>query len=1367
LHCFAVCSDPKVGQKSDSEDISTHDLAFPAHTNAQQLARQFDGMKRGAKLGMSIVFSTYQSVAVVAQAQKHGLPEFDLIICDEAHRTTGVEGDDKDASAFVKVHDARFIKGKKRLYMTGTPRIYDDASKGRAKEEYIEIYSMDDEAIYGPEFHRLDFSEAVRRDLLTDYKVMVLAVDEKHVSTAFQRQLADKNNELKLEDAVKIVGCWNGLSKRMVAVEGDIVATLDPAPMRRGVAFSRSIKDSKSFTDLFANIITKYKTAAQSTENSDGGDDFLKCEVAHVDGTMNALVRSAKLRWLKEDTTSQGNTCRVLSNARCLSEGVDVPALDAVMFLNPRNSVVDVVQSVGRVMRKAPGKQFGYIILPVGIPADMAPEKALADNQKYKVVWQVLQALRAHDDRFNAIVNQIDLNNKRPDQIQVIGVGGNDPSDGATASTLKPVQLNVSFPELENWKDAIFAKIVIKCGSRKYWETWANDVANIAQRHITRIKALLDASDHKYRKRFGQFLGGLRSTLNPSTTEDDAIEMLSQHLITKPVFDSLFEGYNFTKQNPVSITMQSMLDLLEGESLEKDAGSLDKFYASVRERASGIDNAEGKQKIIVELYDKFFKTAFPRMADRLGIVYTPVEIVDFILHSANDALRKEFGVGLTDKNVHILDPFTGTGTFMVRLLQSSDIVTDKDLLRKYRDELHANEIILLAYYIAAINIEEAYHGRLGGDYRPFEGIVLTDTFQMTENTGTLAEKMFPDNNKRASRQNKRAIRVIVANPPYSAQQESENDANKNLKYPQLDEKIRRTYAAQSAAGLKKNLYDSYVRSIRWASDRIKDNGIVCYVSNGSFIDSNSMDGLRACMLSEFTSIYCFHLRGNARTSGEPRRMEGGSVFGSGTRTPIAITLLVKNPNRTADAMVHYYDIGDYLTREQKLQIISDLSTTESIQWETIVPNKNHDWINQRDPSFERFMPLGDKDGSTRSQVFSLYSLGVLSARDAWAYNFSKRNLAANMGRMIAFYNSQVRVYEALCGKTNKAERPSVDESVDNDAKKISWTHNLKSDLQKGVVHKLEDTFIATVMYRPYCKQWMYFHRRFNERVYQVPKLFPKEGTDNRVIAAMGIGVTKPFSALMSATIPDYEMISKGQCFPLYSYHHVGNDDGETGSESLFKTPEGATEWVKKDSITDATLNDFRKTHGSKVTKLDLFYYVYGILHSPEYKRRFASDLKKMLPRIPMAGDFWAFSKAGRKLADIHLSYEKAKPYQVKQHCDVLALDPETLYQVQKMYFGKRDKKPDKTTIIYNSHITLTGIPPEAYEYVVNGKSAIEWIMERYQITKDKDSGIVNDPNDWAMEHGDPEYILRLLKSIITVSLETMKVVKALPSLDER
>jgi predicted helicase len=1238
---------------------------------------------------------------------------------------------------------------------------------------------MDDPTLYGEELHRLGFGQAVEQGLLADYKVMVLAVDEKYVSKTFQSQLA-VDGELNLEDAVKITGCWNGLSKRLARdASGDDLSG-DDAPMRRAVAFSRSIKDSKRLTDLFGNVIKKY-TEGATEEGS------LDCEVDHVDGTMNMTIRNRKLNWLKDKSIAGQNVCRILSNARCLSEGVDVPALDAVLFLNPRNSVVDVVQSVGRVMRVSPGKKYGYIILPIGIPADVSPEEALKDNQKYKVVWQVLQALRAHDDRFNATVNKIELNKTRPENVQVIGVtgayGDSEDVNGSANKALesRPVQYHFPFPQLEEWRDAIFAKIVLKCGDRRYWESWAKDVSVIAERHITRIKALLDSSDSEHRQAFDEFLKGLRTNLNPAVSEEDAIEMLAQHLITKPVFDALFENYSFTQNNPVSKSMQSMLDLLETQALDKEQQSLEKFYASVRQRAVGIDNAQGKQKVIVELYDKFFRTAFPRMAERLGIVYTPVEVVDFIIHSADHALRQEFGVGLSDHGVHVLDPFTGTGTFMVRLIQSG-LIKPEDLAHKYRNEFHANEIVLLAYYIAAINIEETYHSlakaheNTAGQevkYEPFEGIVLTDTFQLNEGQSKLDEQ-FRENNKRAKRQSGIDIRVIVGNPPYSAQQASQNDGNQNLAYPQLDTKIAATYAAKSGASNVKNLYDSYIRAVRWASDRIKDKGVVCYVSNGSFIDSNNMDGLRKCLTDEFTSVYVFNLRGNQRTSGETSRREGGKIFGSGSRAQIAISLLVKNPAKQGKGQLFYHDIGDYLSREEKLKIITEFASIGSIPWLTLKPNDSHDWINQRDPAFDAFLPLGDKSSSDEVTLFEVYSQGLLTARDGWAYNFSRPALSGNMAGMIDFYNSQVSGFQKTAAKksfANSSERlKAVEAFIDNDPKKISWSSSLIPQVGRGVEAVFSPTLIVEAAYRPFAKQYLYFDGLFNHRVSQMPKIFPKPSVKNLVICTSGIGASKGFSALISDSIPNYHFHDTGQCFPLYAYGE--SNDGIGKSDDLFTDSDASEEdskFVRRENIPDAILAKYQATYavssGASIIKEDIFYYVYGVLHSPEYKTRFDSDLKKVVPRIPFAQDFWAFSKAGRELAQWHLSYETVEPFALQQSGE-LDLGDMAYYQVLKMQFAKSGKDVDKTTIIVNSRIRLSGIPLEAYDYIVNGKSAIEWVMERYQVTVDKESGIRNDPNAWGIEHGQPDYIVNLVKRVVRVSVETVKIVKSLPPLNE-
>lgn len=1320
LRSFAVCSDVSVGKRKSDEDIPVTDLAYPATTNTTKLVQKFSEIPNGFE-GITVVFSTYQSIDVVAQAQGKGIPEFDLIVCDEAHRTTGVTLAGDEESSFVKVHNQDYIKGKRRLYMTATPRIYADASKSKAEEAGAVLTDMDSPEFYGEEFHRLGFGEAVQMGRLTDYKVLVLAVDESYISKRFQRLLADENSELTLDDAAKIVGCWNGLSKRSLTPEE---FALDPEPMKRAVAFARNISESKKIASLFEKVV-EAEIEAIDRESDESASDLLDVEVHHVDGTYNVLDRNKELDWLKQDP-GVGNA-RILTNAKVLSEGVDVPALDAVMFLNPRDSVVDVVQSVGRVMRKLEGKKYGYVILPIGVPADMDPATALNDNKKYRVVWQVLQALRAHDERFDAMVNKIDLTKSTEGKLSVIGVGGGgkDGDKNETGNTA----VTLDFPALDQWRDAILAKIVQKVGERRYWENWANDVAGIAEDHMARISGLVEGSDRELRTEFQRFLKGLQDNLNPFTSERDAIEMLSQHLITKPVFDALFESYSFSDHNPVSLVMQRMVDALEGQHLEKETEKLEKFYDSVRTRASGISDAAAKQSIVKELYEKFFRTAFTSTSDRLGIVYTPNEIVDFIIHSVDDALRTEFEASISDESVHILDPFTGTGTFIVRLLQSG-LIKPQDLARKYRYELHANELVLLAYYVAAINIEETYHDLAGGDYEPFNGIVLTDTFQMNEaedRNELPGLEVFPENNTRVEAQKALDIRVVLGNPPWSVGQDSANDGNQNLAYPTLDERIRTTYADQSSGVLLRNLYDSYVRAIRWASDRIGDNGVVGFVSNGGFIDSNSFDGMRRGLAQEFNSIYVFNLRGNQRTAGEQSRREGGKVFGGGSRATVAIYLLIRSPRLEERGRVYYRDIGEYLSRDEKLELVRRAGSYSQVDWTEIVPNQAGDWINQRSMRFDTYQRIRGEDS-----IFIETSLGVSTNRDAWVLNSGK-----------------AAVRRAVAQLKNNFNRGLTDgRSIDSvRANEVSWSRSLKSRYEAGKALSTRPTPVVQSTYRPFFRQWLAAEGPLLEAKGSTLEMFRRPGQIAMTI--LRPNDRTPFSVLMIDSPPNLGFfMDPGQVFPRL------RTNSETDGDLLDQLASD------DHNVSDSTLAAYRETFGHQVTKDGIFFYVYGILHSPAYREQFAADLKKMLPRIPKVKEFNAFADAGRKLAELHLNYEAVEPYPVRE-----AISPSANLRVEKMRYLKQGRETDKTTIVYNAGIMVTGIPPEAHEYMLGSRSALDWIIERYQVKVDKASGITNDPNDWAEEKGNPRYILDLLARITTVSVETVRIVKSLPPLE--
>jgi predicted helicase len=1028
INAICICSDPEITKKrtknEDTDSFSIVDLALPASTDTNFILHQFEQIKAKALPGMTVVFSTYQSIEVLSRAQKawmkNGFPEFDLIICDEAHRTTGVSLAGVDESAFTKVHDADFIKAKKRLYMTATPRLYNDETKSKAAQAEAILCSMDDKALYGEEMYRIGFGEAVERDLLTDYKVLILTLNDKDVPPAVQRMISDGDTEINTDDVSKLVGTINALSKQFLGDEG-ITKAADPEPMRRAVAFCANISTSKK-------IAATYNTATDAYLGSlpeEKKDKMVTVSAKHMDGTMAAPERDQMLSWLKAETES--NECRIITNVRVLSEGVDVPSLDSVLFLSARNSQVDVVQSVGRVMRKAPGKKYGYIIIPVIIPSDVDANRALDDNERYKVVWTVLNALRAHDDRFNATVNKIELNRKKPNNILVgrpeysFDEHGNAialNADSAATTTTKDIgeQLSLQFEELQS---VVFARMVQKVGDRRYWEQWAKDVAIIAERQIERITYLIENKKDQ-REAFENFLAGLQKNINPSINKVQAIEMLAQHIITQPIFEALFEGYSFIKNNAVSASMQNMINALEaGSNLAEQDATLQKFYDSVRKRAEGIDNAEGKQRIIIELYDKFFKAAFPKMVEQLGIVYTPVELVDFIVRSVNDILQKEFSRHISDENVHIIDPFTGTGTFITRLLQSG-LISPKDLARKYRSELHANEIVLLAYYIAAVNIENAFHDQLADtlfdkndkerqniNYETFEGIVLTDTFQLgeTDDSKSLFSKMFTQNSERVMRQKNAPIRVIMGNPPYSIGQKSANDNAQNQKYPKLDDRIANTYASASKAGLAKSSYDAYMKAFRWSTDRLDPvhGGIIGFVSNGKWLDGNSTDGFRKTIEQEFSSIYVFDLRGDQR--GDWRK-EGGKIFGEGSQNRIAITFLVKKPKSEGKAQIYYHNIGDYLSKEDKLKRIKNFKSmsNKDMVWSLITPNEHGDWLEQRGNLFNTFEPLApDKKFDVKTKSFFVTNvIGVSTNRDSWVYNFSKDAIKTNMHRMINF-----------------------------------------------------------------------------------------------------------------------------------------------------------------------------------------------------------------------------------------------------------------------------------------------------------------------------------------------------------------------------
>ncbi|MDR2443378.1 MAG: DEAD/DEAH box helicase family protein, partial [Deltaproteobacteria bacterium] len=1044
FYAVCVCSDPQISRTKNSNPLDSDmspvsDLAIPATTDVTKIIEQLQQAKIKSPNLKRIIFSTYQSLDKVAQALKESHTTVSLIVCDEAHRTTGHTFIDQEESNFVKVHDNDFIKADKRLYMTATPKVFGEDMKRKADESSVVLCSMDDELLYGKEFYHLGFGEAVDKGLLSDYKVLVLTVNRAEIPLEIQKQAMEGQKEIDANDVTKLIGCLNALSKNM-DYEGNYLRKLDPGNMHRAVAFCQTIAKSKQIVNALNQIKGFYLDNLKGFDlnnkrapepPSTDQDDFLPDErttstlkteglvdlaAVHIDGGMGATTRDSKMTWLKSKPEN-ANECRILCNVRCLSEGVDVPSLDAILFLSAKNSQIDVVQSVGRVMRLAPGKKFGYIIIPIVVPAHIKPEDALNDSERFKVVWSVLNALKSHDDRFVALINKLNFNLIRPDgggSVLIGGIARNEDDNQKTKYSFTVADLLAEARKHEqSLATNIYARLVQKVGNKKHMEQWANDVAKIAEGFKERITEVVK-KEGVHKKEFENFLAGLRQILNPSVDSVEAIEMLAQHLITKPVFEAVFENFSFVKSNPVSQSLEAMIDVLEDQGLEKDRIVLNRFFQIVRDEVSGIDNAAARQKIIVRLYDNFFKVAVPKAVEKLGIVYTPIEIVDFIIQSASEVLKREFGRKISDENVHILDPFTGTGTFITRLIESG--LLEDSLERKYLHEIHANEIILLAYYIASINIENAYHEALGEKetYRAFDGICLTDTFQLyeTRSVTLLPEDRLKKNSERVEAQKNAPIHVIWGNPPYSVGQRSANDNAQNQSYPNLERRIADTYASRSGATNKNSLYDSYIKAYRWASDRLDQSsgGIIAYVSNAGWLDGNAMDGMRKCLAEEFSKIYVFNLRGNCQISGEPRRKEAGNVFGEGTRTPVTITILVKKPGHKGQAEIYHHDIGDYLDGERKLATITEMHDiyNPKMVWDKIEPNAAGDWLNQRSELFNDFITIGDKSKNYDKTIFKpFYSLGLNTSRDAWCYNYSNTKLQNKIKSSIEYYNDQV------------------------------------------------------------------------------------------------------------------------------------------------------------------------------------------------------------------------------------------------------------------------------------------------------------------------------------------------------------------------
>lgn len=1319
---IAVTSDRDASRgENGSEDIKAADIGYPATTSTPQLLKDWYDIKMKSQSDdLMVVFSTYQSIDVIGNAQKSGFPEFDFIIADEAHRTANAHKANKEASVFSKVHSNAYIKGLRRMYQTATPKIYGEPAQKTAKEKSVLLFSMDDTSEYGEVFFKMGFGQAVSRGILTDYKVMVLAVDEAAIQKDMQQTLSDPENGLNIDDIGRIVGIWNGMMRRNGYKNPVKNSPYDGAPLERAIAFTRTIEDSKKVSQQFERVVNEY--IGGSIDNQP-----VHLSMRHADGSMNALQKGDILDWLA-DSDKPDNEARIVSNVRFLTEGVDVPTLDAVIFLAPKRSRVDIVQAIGRIMRKAKGKDYGYIILPIVVPTGETPETILDNNKKYDVVWEVINALRTVDERFEAKLAMTDkINITKDKQLKIIGVGSapekaNNLDSIGDKSNPAPKQTDLDL-EWDKYKDAIYGKIVQKVGDRKYLEDWSKDVAKIAQRQISWIKTRLTKKKDPIRVEFQKFVISLQHNINDGIDENQAAEMLSQHLITRPIFEALFDKYSFVHHNPVSLAMENIVHELEKAGFAKEQESLEPLYESVRMRAEGIEKATDKQKIIITLYEKFFKTAFKSTTDRLGIVFTPIEVVDFIVHSVDDVLKKHFDKSLASKNVHILDPFTGTGTFIVRTLtylkaqMDAGEISLADITRKFTQELHANEIVLLSYYIAAINIEATFDEINGEEegYVPFEGIVLTDTFESTETEDTLDDDYFGTNDERLKYQQKLPITAIIGNPPYSKIKSTANDFTGVQNYPKLDDSIKNTYAKETDATLKNSLQDSYIRALRWSTDRLAENGVIGFITNNGYIDSPSLNGVRRVLQQEFNYIYIIDLKGAVRgLSPEAVKRQGKNIFD--IMTGVAIVLLIKDGSNRHE--IRYHDIGDNQSKNEKLDILAR-HTLNDIEFKYIVMDENGDWINQRDKRYDEYISLNDSSEG----IFINKLVGFNTNRDFWAFNFSRKSVTDNIERMISNYSSEIiRLANIIDGEKRLSKLNSSEDY-------ISWSRGLKNKFIKSEKITMNKEAIMLTQAKPFTKKYVYYDRSLVEMPGKFDKLLEPNGL---LLYTPGPGGSKTFSALIArgpVNLQGFGFASKTQTYP-------------------FKIK--STGFISKNNynLTSNSKNYF------KLGDEELIYYVYAVLNSNEYKSKYEDELYKTIPRIPLLKYKEKYVEIGRKLADIHLNYEDQPRWEgVEVEID------ENNYHVTKM---KHPKKGVLDTIIYNESITIKNIPEKAYEYVVNGRPAIDWIIDQYQVKTDKKSGITDDPNEFS---DNPKYILNLLLSVITVSMRTLELIDELPEFE--
>jgi len=1155
---IGVCSDRTAGKHHNDTIGDLTELEGEVTTDPEKITQRL--IKDYQDVNMVVVFSTYQSCQLVAEAQNpkdsttKAAPDFDLIICDEAHRTSGIETDYKTqptsngtepdgvteprstkspnstlpadyGSKFLLPHDNSKIKTRKRLYMTATPKVYTEGIKAKAKKAAAGIYSMDDPQKFGEKLYTMSFSQAIKAGLLSDYKVLAIFIDP-----AYKQQLIDegilmvsKNDglyRLELDGRAKAIGTVKAISgdggKLMgnASASGDNKADRETGwqPLRRSIAFTNRVLDSKKYEAALP------AAAARLNSFKTPHDTPISLAVKHIDGTTKAYVRRQHLEWLA-DPELPSSECRLITNARCLSEGVDVPALDGALFMAPRHTASDVIQQVGRVMRKAKGKDCGYVVVPMLLEDAPTLEEAITKSSDYQTILKVVRALKSHDDEIVRLLNVRDLRDKI--EVRLVARDSFPSDDDIDEETKQNIQQQLRLTE-QKLTEAIKVGLYDSCSDKEYWKRWAQDIGEETQKLQKTIVCHLRQKPNK--PLYDGFLENCQETISPQMTDSQAVGLLAQHLVTKPVFEALYQNYDFAENNPISKLLQPVCDeVIEAGLLTELHKKTEPFYESVRAQAEAASKqgAEARHELIKQLYETFIKTAMPDLAEQLGVVYTPVEIVDWLLRSADDVLRQEFGLKLEDEGVEILDPFSGTGTFLTRLIEMehtreeeperTHLISTSKLPHKYRKELSAIEIVPTAYYISDINIEEAFHTRMSevhGDshpYVPFDGIALGNTLRLpvTRATGqTFREQLFStedENTPQLNRIAQKDVRVIVGNPPWRAWRKDALGSSPSDSHPEIEELIDSSYASKTDATLKNSLYDLYLKSLRWASNRVGNEGVIAFVTNGGWLDGNAASGVRACLAEEFTSVYVYDLKGRIPGSQD----DGGNVFN--VKVPITMLVLVKNPANAGQNKIFYAKSKDRSTVQEKLDQLKDCVTLDGAAWSKITPDEYNDWINQRDNRYAKYFDMGNaktKSGKNRTAIFKLYSNGLKTGRDLWAYNSDRSELLERSEMAIDFFQEQI--------DKGKASDPEKFIEI------MKWHRESLNALKRE--RELDKSIpIRMVTFRPFYPQYVHYENGLNQIHAQLDKIFPIENSENLTINVSGSGASN-FDALMSSSL---------------------------------------------------------------------------------------------------------------------------------------------------------------------------------------------------------------------------------------------------------